>query len=72
MQTHASSSPPCTLPDMAAKSDKPRDERLELRLTADDKALIERAAALTGESVGSFTRRAAITEARVTIARLEK
>lgn len=57
---------------MAAKSDKPRDERLELRLTADDKALIERAATLTGESVGSFTRRAAITEARVTIARLEK
>ncbi len=44
--------------------DTPRDERMALRLTGEEKAIIENAAALGGEDASSFVRRAAIIEAR--------
>jgi uncharacterized protein (DUF1778 family) len=44
--------------------DMPRDERMALRLTGEEKAIIENAAALGGEDASSFVRRAAIIEAR--------
>lgn len=72
MPTTATSPGLCTISAMSSKTEKPRDERIEFRCTAADKALIERAAELTGEGATSFARRAAVTEARVTIAKLEK
>lgn len=46
------------------KSETPRDARMELRMTADEKAILEEAAALGGEDTASFVRRASIVEAR--------
>lgn len=37
---------------------------MELRMTADEKAILEEAAALGGEDTASFVRRASIVEAR--------
>jgi uncharacterized protein (DUF1778 family) len=55
---------------MAGKIDRGRDARLELRMTPEEKALIERAAALGGEDVSTFVRRVALLEARTLLARL--
>jgi uncharacterized protein (DUF1778 family) len=52
------------------KPDAARSERLELRMRADEKATLERAAALGGEDVSSFVRRTALTEARLLLGRL--
>ena len=52
------------------KSDAGRDARLDLRLRHEEKATLERAAALGGEDVSSFVRRTALTEARLLLARL--
>ena len=51
--------------------DPPRDERLALRLTADEKAIIERACASCGEDVSSLVRRAAVIEAKRILKRIE-
>lgn len=51
--------------DMA--TDKTSTERLALRLRPDDKALLEQAAAVHGEGVSTFVRRAALAEARRTM-----
>lgn len=61
-----------TLPSMAGKVDKGRDARLEIRMTPDEKALIEAAATLGGEDVSTFVRRVALIEARVLTAKLAK
>jgi uncharacterized protein (DUF1778 family) len=45
-------------------ADQPRDARMALRLTAEEKSLVENAAAIGGEDASSFVRRAAIVEAR--------
>lgn len=45
-------------------SESPREARMALRLTPEEKALVENAAALGGEDASSFVRRAAIIEAR--------
>jgi uncharacterized protein (DUF1778 family) len=42
----------------------PKDERLDLRLKADHKRTIEQAAALTGQSVSTFTLDATLRRAR--------
>jgi uncharacterized protein (DUF1778 family) len=43
---------------------KARDSRLELRLASDEKAIIERAAALTGSNTTDFVRSTMLTAAR--------
>lgn len=57
---------------MPGKPDKGRDARLEIRMTPEEKALIEQAAALGGEDVSTFVRRVALIEARVLLAKLAK
>lgn len=52
---------------MADTADKNSTERLALRLRPDDKELLEQAAALHGEGLSSFVRRAALAEARRTL-----
>ena len=51
--------------------DPPRDERLALRLTTDEKAIIERASSACGEDVSSLVRRAAVIEAKRILKRIE-
>lgn len=63
---------PRTLPGMAGKIDKGRDARLELRMTPEEKELLERAAQLGGEDTSTFARRVALIEARALIARVGK
>ena len=43
---------------------KARDSRLELRLASDEKAIIERAAALSGSNTTDFVRSTMLTAAR--------
>lgn len=57
---------------MAGKIDRGRDARLELRMTPEEKALVEQAAALGGEDTGSFVRRVALIEARAILARTQR
>lgn len=64
--------PPRTVAGMAGKPDKGRDARLEIRMTPEEKALIEQAAGLGGEDVSTFVRRVALIEARVLTAKLAK
>ena len=45
----------------------PRDSRLELRLALDEKAIIERAAALSGSNTTDFVRSTMLTAARETV-----
>jgi hypothetical protein len=47
-------------------------DRLDLRLSAEDKARIRRAAALQGIAVAAFVREAALREAEATITRSPK
>ena len=54
------------------KSDVPRDARMELRMTAEEKELVESAAALGSEDTSSFVRRAAIVEARRLLASVNR
>ncbi len=49
---------------MNKQPDVPRDERLALRLTAEEKALIERAATACGDDISSLVRRASVIEAK--------
>lgn len=49
---------------MSKQPDVPRDERLALRLTAEEKSLIERAAAACGDDISSLVRRASVIEAK--------
>jgi uncharacterized protein (DUF1778 family) len=44
-----------------------RDSRLELRLASDEKAIIERAAALSGSNTTDFVRSIMLTAARETV-----
>ena len=44
-----------------------RDSRLELRLASDEKAIIERAAALSGSNTTDFVRSTMLTAARETV-----
>ncbi len=46
-----------------------RDERFHMRLTAEDRAVLQRAAELEGENISTMIRRAALKEARTRIAR---
>ncbi len=46
---------------------KARDSRLELRLASDEKAIIERAAALSGSNTTDFVRSTRLTAARETV-----
>lgn len=46
-----------------------KDERLEMRLSSDDRALIEDAASRTHENVSDFTRSAAVQRAEHVLAR---
>lgn len=55
---------------MAGKQDKGRDARLEIRMTLEEKALLEQAASLGGEDLSTFVRRAALVEARILTAKL--
>ena len=52
-------------------SDDDRSERMELRLTPREKALLRRAASLGGEDASSLLRRAGLVEARRIVARVE-
>jgi uncharacterized protein (DUF1778 family) len=61
---------PRTLSGMAGKIDRGRDARLELRLTPEEKALVEQAAALGGEDTSTFVRRVALIEARALLAKM--
>lgn len=61
-----------TVPIMAGKIDRGRDARLELRMTPEEKALIEQAAQLGGEDTSQFARRVALMEARALLARPPK
>jgi uncharacterized protein (DUF1778 family) len=45
----------------------PRDSRLELRLASDEKAIIERAAALSGSNTTDCVRSTMLTAARETV-----
>ena len=47
----------------------PREERFQMRLTAEDRAIMERGAELEGESVSMMMRRAGLKEARARIAK---
>jgi uncharacterized protein (DUF1778 family) len=47
-----------------AMASKARDSRLELRLAPDEKAIIERAAALSGSNTTDFVRSTMLTAAR--------
>ena len=57
---------------IAGKPDRGRDARLELRMTPEEKELIERASRLGGEDTSTFARRTALIEARMILARMEK
>ena len=46
---------------------KARDSRLEFRLASDEKAIIERAAALSGSNTTDFVRSTMLTAARETV-----
>ena len=48
----------------ARKLETPRDARLDPRLTADEKTIIERAADACGDDLSSLVRRAAVIEAK--------
>lgn len=73
METSESPAPASrTLSPMAGKIDKGRDARLELRMTPEEKELLERAAQLGGEDTSTFARRVALIEARALIARVGK
>lgn len=61
-----------TLSPMAGKIDRERHARLELRMTDEEKALLEQAAKLGGEDTSQFVRRVALIEARTLVARLAK
>lgn len=61
---------PGTIGAMPGKIDKGRDARLELRLTPEEKRLVEEAARLGGEDVSTFVRRVALLEARALLARM--
>lgn len=63
---------PRTLPVMAGKIDRERHARLELRMTEEEKALLERAAKLGGEDTSQFVRRVALMEARLLESKLAK
>jgi uncharacterized protein (DUF1778 family) len=63
---------PRTVGGMAGKIDRGRDSRLELRMTPEEKALIEEAARLGGEDTSQFARRVALLEARSLLARMKK
>lgn len=67
---HQGMSDPTILRPMAGKQDKRRDARLEIRMTPEERALLEQAAALGGEDLSTFVRRAALVEARVLTAKL--
>lgn len=64
--------PTRTILAMAGKPDRGRDARLELRMTPEEKELLERAAQLGGEDTSTFARRVALIEARALIARVGK
>lgn len=49
---------------MSKHNDTPRDARMDLRLTAEEKALIERAATACGDDISSLVRRASVIEAK--------
>lgn len=68
----AAHAPARTLPAMAGKIDRERHARLELRMTDEEKALLERAAKLGGEDTSQFVRRVALMEARLLEAKLAK
>lgn len=73
METNAPAEPVArTIAPMAGKPDRGRDARLELRMTPDEKDLLERAAQLGGEDTSTFARRVALIEARALIARVGK
>lgn len=73
METNARSvAPSRTISAMAGKPDRGRDARLELRMTPEEKELLERAAKLGGEDTSTFARRVALIEARALIARVGK
>ncbi len=49
-----------------------REERFELRLSVDERAAIESAAEIGGETSSAFARRAILAAARLTIAKAER
>lgn len=63
---------PRTVTGMAGKIDKGRVARLELRMTPEERELIEQAAVLGGEDASGFVRRVALIEARTMLAKLKK
>ncbi len=63
---------PRTVTGMAGKIDKGRIARLELRMTPEERELIEQAAVLGGEDASGFVRRVALIEARTTLAKMKK
>lgn len=72
MENTTDSHGPRTLAGMAGKTDRGRDARLELRLTPEEKEVIERAAALGGEDTSTYVRRVALIEARTLLAKLPR
>ena len=72
METNAAAVAPRTVSGMAGKIDRERHARLELRMTDDEKALLERAARLGGEDTSQFVRRVALMEARMLESKLTK
>ena len=63
---------PKTIEQIDHTSAKPKSERLNLRVTATDRVLLERAAQLEGLSTSSFLIRAAAETAREVIARQQR
>lgn len=63
---------PRTIRPMAGKTGKDRTERLELRLSEEDKALLMRAADVCGDDLGVFVRRVALIEAHALLFRVGK
>lgn len=56
----------------ARRKDNPREARVELRMTVDEKADVERVASMGGETISAFMRRVAVVEARARIAKLSR
>lgn len=56
--------------DPRSRSAKPRDARINMRMSTEEKADVERVAELGGETLSSFMRRVAVVEARARLAKL--